>query len=476
MERVRHLIDGELLDSVDEATFASVNPFTRQPWADVALGSPRDAQAAVDAARRAFDEGPWPRLPGAERVTLLHRFADLVERDASELSRRDTLDMGRPHGDGSGADIAAATIYLREHAEHARLALAPVFPGNDRHHVFACHEPAGVVAAIIPWNFPVLMALSKLGPALAWGNTVVLKPAEQSPASATHLAQLALEAGIPPGVVNVVHGLGPGAVGEALASSPRIDRLTFTGSTEAGATIGALAAGNLVPATLECGGKGPNIILADADLDRAVPVSATAAFSNSGQVCVAASRVYAQRPIFEEFVARLVEEADGWAVGDPMEPTTRMGPLVSGEQFARVKGFLDQIPADGGTILTGGPVPDSWLVRPTIVTGLPTDARACREEIFGPVVTVTPFDTDAEAVDLANDSPFGLAGSLFTRDLGRAHDIATRVRVGYLWVNTFGFRDWRAPFGGYKRSGTGREGVEHSRDFYTEAKTVVLRY
>ncbi|GAA1004301.1 hypothetical protein Aple_082530 [Acrocarpospora pleiomorpha] len=266
MERIRHVIDGRLVDSATGATFTSTNPYTREPWTEVALGGEREVRAAIDAARRAFDEGPWGRMPVAERVTLLHAFADLLERDAPELSRMDTLDMGKPYGDGSGVDVAGNASHLREHAEHARLATAPAFPGNGRHHIFSQYEAAGVVAAITPWNLPVLMAISKLGPALAWGNTVVLKPAEQSPASATLLARLALEAGIPPGVVNVVHGFGPGAAGEALASSPGIDRLTFTGSTAVGAAIGMLAARNLVPVLLECGGKGPNIIFSDADL------------------------------------------------------------------------------------------------------------------------------------------------------------------------------------------------------------------
>lgn len=476
MKQVPHLIDGELRASADGAVFESIDPFSRQPWASVANGGPAEVAAATAAARRAFDRGPWPGLSPAERADRLTSFADSLDLLAPQLSLADTRDMGKPLGDGSGADIRGAIAQLREHARYAAVSTARAYPGLPGHHVYDRHEPAGVVAAITPWNFPVLMALSKIAPALAWGNTVVLKPAEQSPVSALLIGQAASEAGLPPGVLNVVHGSGPGGAGEQLVGSPEVDRITFTGSTAAGAAIAGLAAHRLVPCALECGGKGANIVFADADLESATRTAAAAAFANSGQICVAGSRLYVQRPVFDQVVDRLVELAEAMTIGDPRDPATALGPLSSAEQYERVRGFLAGIPTDGGRLRCGGDVGEGWFVRPTVVTGLPRQARACREEIFGPVVMVAPFDTEQEAIELANDSEYGLSASFFTGDSGRVQRVSQRLRAGIVWANTFGVRDYRAPFGGVGQSGLGREGGVFSRDFYTEAKSVVVGY
>ena len=476
MEQISHIIAGQRLDSADRRTFTSIDPYRREGWAEVALGGAAEADLALRAARAAFDSGPWPRLPQAERSALLHRFADLVESHATALARLDTCDAGKLSAAVERYEVPAGVEDLRNHADLARLSTSVSYPRDDGLHVYDMFPPAGVVVAITPWNFPVPMAMSKIAPALARGNTVVLKPAEQTPASAALLAELAVDAGIAPGVFNVVQGYGPGGAGEHLIASPLADRVTFTGSTAAGAAIAATAARNLTPVLLECGGKSANLIFADADLDTAVGLSAASAFANSGQMCVAATRWYVQRAVYGEVVDRLTGIARSLKHGDPRETDTDLGPLVSGEQYERVRGYLAGVPGDGGRIVTGGDAGEGWFVRPAVVTGLPQQARAAREEIFGPVVVVIPFDDEPEAVSLANDSRYGLSASVFTSDLGRGHRVGQRLRAGIVWVNTIGERDWRAPFGGYRQSGLGREGGRFSAEFFTEPTAVVISH
>lgn len=474
MDTIQHVIDGKRAASADEATFQTIDPWAREPWAEVALGGRAEVDAALDAARRAFDEGPWPRLSPVERGAILHRLADLIEENADDLAARDTRDMGKPVSVMHRIDVPNAAENLRYFADHARLSTATTYPRDDGHHLYDRYEPAGVVAAIAPWNFPLMLGTWKVAPALAWGNTVVMKPAEQSPASAEQLALLAIEAGMPPGVLNVVHGFGPDSAGELLTTSDRIDRVTFTGESRTGAVITAAAAPNLVPVTIEAGGKGANLIFADADLDAAVAYSGRAIFSNSGQVCTSGSRIYVQAPVYEEFVARLVELADGMVLGDPRDPETQVGPLASEEQYDKVVGYLDTVPEDGGKIVTGGPADDAWMVRPTVLVDLPQDARVCRNEIFGPVVVVSRFETDEEAVSLANATRYGLSAFVHSQNVRRAHQVAHRLRAGTVWVNCAGIRDKRTPFGGFGISGIGREGGDFSREFFTEPKTVVM--
>ena len=473
MESFGHVIGGVEVPSVDGRTFESVDPWERAPWATVSLGSAVDAQRAVDAAREAFDHGPWPRMGFVERGRLLHRLADLIEEHGDELALADTTDMGKPLAETSGHDVPRSAQNFRFFADHARLTPAEVFPMPTGHHAYTRYEPVGVVAAIAPWNFPLMMETWKVAPALAWGNTVVLKPAEQTPASATILARLAIEAGLPPGVLNVVHGYGPDSVGQALTESPQVDRITFTGESTTGRTIARAAAANLTPVSLELGGKGANLVFADADLDQAVEWSIKAIFSNSGQVCLAGSRLYVQRPVLEEFLERFARAADALRIGDPKDPETRVGPLSSQEHFEKVSGYLDVARADGARLHTGG-LGDGWTVRPSIVVDAAQDARVTQEEIFGPVVVVIGFDTEEEAVELANDTPYGLNAMVFTRDLARAHRVSAALDVGTVWTNCFFVRDLRAPFGGAKHSGVGREGGTYSREFFTEPKAVVM--
>jgi aminomuconate-semialdehyde/2-hydroxymuconate-6-semialdehyde dehydrogenase len=468
-----HVIGGKEVDSLDDARFETVNPWTREPWAEVALGSKADAGAAVAAARRAFDQGPWPRLGYAERQRLLHLLADTMEAHADELAAADSRDMGKPLAQ-CHHDVARAAMNFRFFADHAKMTMAETLPMDSGHHAYTRYEPAGVVVAIAPWNFPLMLETWKVAPALAWGNTVVLKPAEDTPTSATVLARLAIEAGLPEGVLNVVHGYGPDSVGEALTRDPRVDRITFTGESGTGRVISRAAADNLTPVSLEMGGKNCNIVFADAALDNAVDWSIQSIFRNAGQICLSGSRLYVQRPVFDAFLERFVARAEAMRFGDPLDPDTEFGPLASEEHFTKVKHYVDTVEEAGGRMVTGG-VGDGWFVKPTVLVGMPLDSPHVCEEIFGPVVVIHPFDTEDEVVALANDTEYGLDAQLFTEDLHKAHRVSARLDVGTVWVNCFFIRDLRAPFGGVGHSGVGREGGTFSREFFTEPKAVIIQ-
>lgn len=469
-----HVIDGEEVKSASSATFASIDPFTRSHWAEVALGDATDVGRAVDAARRAFDTGPWPRMGYGARGQVLHRLADLIEAHADELGMADTRDMGKPITQSRSHDVPRASANFRFFADHARLSTADALPMDSGHHAYTRFEPAGVVAAIAPWNFPLMLETWKVAPALAWGNTVVLKPAEDTPSSATILGRLAIEAGMPPGVLNVVHGYGPNAAGQALTEHPDVDRITFTGESGTGRVIVRAAAANLTPVSLELGGKGANVVFADADLDVAVEWSIKAIFTNTGQVCLAGSRLYVQREVYDDFLRRFTAAAEAMVVGDPKQENTQIGPLASEEHFHKVRSYVEAIDAEGGSIVAGG-LGEGWGVQPTIVAGLGQHARCSREEIFGPVAVVMPFDTEAEVIELANDTRYGLNAMLFTENVHRAHRVSAALKAGTVWVNCFFIRDLRAPFGGVGDSGVGREGGNFSREFFTEPKAVVMQ-
>lgn len=468
-----HVIDGAETESLDGARFDSVDPFTRAPWAEVPLGVPADVGRAVTAARQAFDQGPWPRMGFTERGRILLRLADLLQERADEPALADTRDMGKPITQARH-DVARAALNFRFFADHARLSTGEVLPMDTGHHTYTRFEAAGVVAAIAPWNFPLMLETWKVAPALAWGNTVVLKPAEDTPVSATLLARLALEAGMPPGVLNVVHGYGPDSAGQALTEDPRVDRITFTGESGTGRAIARAASANLTPVSLELGGKGANVVFADADLDNAVEWSIQAVFRNAGQVCLAGSRLYVERPVYDEFLARFTAAAEALVIGDPKDPGTEFGPLASLQHYTKVRDYIETVEEQGGTLRTGGLGAD-WVVRPTVLVDMPPRSRHVREEIFGPVVVVRPFDGEDEALHLANDTPYGLNAMLFTENLSRAHRFSAGLKAGTVWVNCFFIRDLRAPFGGVGDSGVGREGGNFSREFFTEPKAVVMQ-
>lgn len=469
-----HVIDGEEVPSVDGSSFEVWNPWTQEVWARAADGGAEDAARAVASSRRAFDEGPWPHMGRRERAAAIHRLADLMEERADDLARLDTTNMGKPYAQAKH-DVARSVWNFRFFADHQRDHCGEVYPMDSGHHSYSEYGPAGVVAAISPWNFPLMMATWKIAPAIAWGNTCVIKPSEDTPASVTMLGRLAAEAGLPAGVINVLNGHGSPA-GSALTADDRVDRVTFTGSSSTGRLVMASAASHLAPVSLELGGKGANVVFDDADLDNAVHWAVEAIFRNSGQVCLAGSRLFVASRIYDEFMDRFVEAAEALTIGDPFDPETRFSSLASKKHFDKVSSYVQGVGFDGGKILTGGVDEEGrWLVRPTIITDLPLTAPAYCEEIFGPVCVVNRFESEEEAIGLANDTRYGLNAMLFTENLSRAHRVASQLRAGTVWVNCFFIRDLRTPFGGVGDSGVGREGGNFSREFFTEPKAVVMQ-
>jgi aminomuconate-semialdehyde/2-hydroxymuconate-6-semialdehyde dehydrogenase len=474
--QIPHLIDGEACWSRDGRTFSSLDPHDNAVFADVALGGAAEVDLAVRSAHRAFGDDSWAGLQPAERATLLHRLADEIERHAHELAYLESRDVGRPYAEVLARDVPRSAGNFRFFADQAKIAAEESLssPGARLH---VRYDPAGVVAAISPWNFPLMLGTWKIAPALAFGNTVVLKPAEQSPATAFRLGQLALDAGLPPGVLNVVQGEGPDSAGEALTRHPLVRRITFTGESATGRAIMAAAAEHLIPVSFELGGKSPNIVFADADLELAARESARGIFWNAGQVCVAGSRMYVEQPVYEEVLERLQAEALAFAPGDPLLAGTRLGPLVTRGQRARAEQFVEEAAREVRVVQLGqrpaaAELADGNYLSPTILADVPNSARCMREEIFGPVLSVAPFTGEADGIRLANDSPYGLAAMLFTSDLHRAERVSGALRAGSVWVNCFFHRDLRAPFGGAGESGIGREGGLYSREFFTEPKSI----
>jgi aminomuconate-semialdehyde/2-hydroxymuconate-6-semialdehyde dehydrogenase len=483
MITVRHFIGGEWVGSADGATFESVSPIDNTVIAQVARGGVADADRAVDAARSAFDDGPWPAMNPAARKKILHTAAALVEERLEEFAAAETRDMGKPIRESRTKDVPRAAYNLRFFADFAEHTHTETYDKPwDKVMTYTLREPAGVSACISPWNFPLMLETWKIAPALAFGNTVILKPAEQSPMTARLLAQAFADAGMPPGVFNVVQGFGPGEAGERLTEHPGVDLVTFTGESATGRLIMAKAAGTLKRCSFELGGKSAAIVMADADLDRAVPGTIDGIFRNQGEVCLAGSRLFVQRPIYDEFCARYVAAAQDLVVGDPREPATQVGPLVSREHLGKVLSYIQLGEREGAKLLTGGhrvtdgPLADGNYVEPTVFADVENSWRISQEEIFGPVQVIAPFDDVGDAIALANDSRYGLAGMIWTTSLDTAHKVAREVRTGTMWVNCFFIRDLRAPFGGMKDSGIGREGGLYSEEFFTEAKAVVLQF
>jgi len=469
---IGHWIDGQERASRSGETFESVDPWSQRPYAEVALAGRADIADAVAAASRATRE--WTALGTEGRGRLLHRLAELIVEHDAELAAAETHDVGKTVTDALTRDVPRTAANFRFFADHVRLTTSETYPMDSGHHAYTRYEPAGVVAAVAPWNFPLMLASWKVAPALAWGNTVVLKPAEDSPASATVLARLATEAGLPDGVLNVVHGYGPDSAGEFLVTSAGIDRVTFTGESATGRVIAAAAAQRLVPVSLELGGKAANVVFDDCNLEDAVEWVARSAFFNAGQVCLAGSRCVVQRGVYDEFIDRLAAAADGLRVGDPNDPATEVGPLSSKGHFVKVAGYLASL-GSGRAVKGGGAATDgSWVVEPTVVADATPEDRVWQEEVFGPLTAVVPFRTEDEAVALANDTRYGLNAMVFTESLRRAHRVAASLHAGTVWVNCFNVRDLRAPFGGVGDSGVGREGGLFSRDFFTEPKAVFV--
>jgi len=469
------LIDGKWVDSVSGKTFDTYNPATGEVLAKVAEGDRADIEQAVKAARRAFESGKWPDMSASKRGRLLWKLADMLEAHLEEFAQLETLDNGKPLTVARVADIPLAVDIFRYMAGWATKVEGNTIPisAGGKYLAYTLREPVGVVGQIIPWNFPLLMAAWKLAPALAVGCTVVLKPAEQTPLSALRLGELAVEAGFPDGVLNIVPGFGETA-GAALAAHPDVDKVAFTGSTEVGKLILQAAAGNLKKVSLELGGKSPNIIFPDADLKAAIPGSASGIFFNQGQCCCAGSRLFVHKSIFDEVVDGVAKVAKEFRVGPGFDAATNMGPLVSQEQLDRVCGYLESGMNDGAKAVAGGKKKSGagYFVEPTVLIDTKPDMKIVKEEIFGPVVTAISFSDPEEVLPTANNSIYGLAAAVWTRDISKAHRTASKLRAGTVWINCYNVFDAALPFGGYKQSGWGREMGHDALELYTETKAV----
>jgi len=474
------LIDGRWQSARDEETFEVFNPATEEVIARVADCKKADVDLAVAAARKAFDSGPWPNMSPSQRGRILWKIGDLILENLEELAQLESLDNGKPISVARAADVPLAADLFHYMAgwatkiEGHTLALSvPYTPGTE-YHAYTRREPIGVVAQIIPWNFPLLMAAWKLGPVLTAGCTVVLKPAEETPLSALRLAQLCLDAGLPPGVLNVITGFGE-TCGAPLAAHPHVNKVAFTGSTEVGKLIVKAAANDLKKVTLELGGKSPNIVLDDADLDVAIPGASSAIFFNHGQCCCAGSRLFVQEKRYDRVLEGVSDAAKKIRLGPGLDPATQMGPLVSKVQFERVTGFLKSGKDEGARTVAGGGRHGTagYFVQPTVLDGTQENMRVYQEEIFGPVVTVTPFkDVDEDLIRRANDTVYGLAAGVWSGDMRRAHRIANKLRAGTVWINCYNIFDASMPFGGYKQSGWGREMGSEVLNNYLETKSI----
>ena len=473
------LIDGAWREAARGGTFEKISPVTETVLVELPAGGADDIDAAVRAARAQFDGGTWSKIGSRDRAVLLHRLADLIERDAVKLATIQVLESGQPYREPFGMDVPLSAGVLRYYAGWADKITGTVIPVPGIYgapaHAYTIREPLGVIGAIVPWNGPLCITVWKLAAALATGCTCVIKPSEDAQLTVTYLGKLIGEAGFPDGVVNIVLGLGE-AAGAPLAAHPGIDKISFTGSPEVGRAVARAAAANVTPVTLELGGKTPQIILADADLDKAIPMCAIGMFANQGQICAAGTRIVAHRSVYDEVVEGLGKAAAGVRLGDPFDDDATMGTLINRQQFERVMGYIDIGRQEGARVVAGGDrgLDHGYYVQPTIFADASNEMRIAQEEIFGPVGTVIPFDEVDDAVRIANDSAYGLSAAVWTRDVSMAHLLARQVKVGAFWVNTWGVLDPALPWGGTKQSGIGREMGWAGIEDCTEEKLVAI--
>ncbi|WP_373688796.1 aldehyde dehydrogenase family protein [Brevibacillus daliensis] len=481
LESKKLLINGEWMESSSSDLLPVMNPATGERLTYIAAGNEEDVDRAVAAARAALEKGDWKKMTPMDRSKLLWKIADLIDLHADELAELETLDNGKPISISRNGDVKASSNVFRYYAGWPTKIVGETNPVSNGNYLnYTVREPVGVVGQIIPWNYPLMMAAWKLAPALAVGATVILKPAEQTSLTAIRLGELLIEAGVPAGVVNIVTGTGKKA-GAAIANHPRIDKVAFTGSTEVGRHIMQAGAVNIKRTSLELGGKSPNIIFADADLEAASLGASEGVFYNMGQDCTAGSRVFVQRQVYEQVLERIVQYAENLRVGNGLDPLTDIGPIVSEEQVERISSYVEIGLEEGATLMSGGKrVTDGVLkhghfIQPTVFANARNDSRIAQEEIFGPFVSVIPFDDAEEVISLANDSIYGLGAGIWTRDIGRAHSMAKSIKSGMIWINSYGAVDPASPFGGYKMSGYGREMGAYAIDLYTETKTVWVK-
>ena len=479
MTKIRNFIDGQFVEPVGGKYLDNIEPATGKPYSQVADSDSRDVELAVAAAEKAFED--WSKKPAADRSGLLLRIADLIERDLEKFARAESIDTGKPISLARSLDIPRAASNFRF------FATAILHTENEAHVTdgiafnYTLRQPRGIVGLISPWNLPLYLLSWKIAPALACGNTAIAKPSELTPMTAQLLCEICVEAGLPKGVLNVVHGTGPN-VGSPITAHPKIGTISFTGGTVTGRKVAETCGPMFKKVSLELGGKNPNIIFADADLDRAVAGSVGSSFANQGQICLCGSRVFVERSVYKDFVDRFIDKASQLKQGDPLDDKTEQGAIVSQTQLDKVKFYVDLAQKEGGKVALGGKAPESinercrdgYFFPPTVLTDLPVSCRTNREEIFGPVVSITPFDSEEEVIGYANDTEYGLASSVWTQNLSRAHRVAEQIHSGTVWVNCWLVRDLRVPFGGMKQSGVGREGGEEALRFFTEPKNVCI--
>lgn len=485
MLEIKNFINGKFVGSTTGKIFDNINPATNEKIGIVYEAGKEEIDQAVKAAKVAL-KGPWGKLPLAERMDILHKVADGINARFDEFLEAECLDTGKPKSLASNIDIPRGASNFKVFADAYKSVANESFmldtPDGEGALNYSVRSPKGVIAVISPWNLPLLLMTWKVGPALACGNTVVVKPSEETPRTTTLLGEVMNDAGVPKGVFNVVHGFGPNSAGEFLTKHPDVDGITFTGETRTGAAIVKASADEIRHVSFELGGKNPAVVFADCDMDKAIEGTTRSVFANCGQVCLGTERVYVERPIFEEFVARLKEAGEQLTLGNWDNDKTNMGPLISQEHKEKVLSYYQKAKDEGATIVMGGGVPvmpsnlsDGAWVQPTIWTGLPETASVVKEEIFGPCCHIQPFDTEEEVIQLANDTKYGLAAALWTENTSRAHRVASQIEAGIVWVNSWFLRDLRTPFGGTKHSGIGREGGVHSLEFYTELKNICVK-
>jgi aminomuconate-semialdehyde/2-hydroxymuconate-6-semialdehyde dehydrogenase len=480
MIKILHFIDGAFVEPASGAYFDDVDPAVGAPYALVPDGDAVDIDRAVAAAKAAFPA--WSQTPAAERSRILLAIADGIEREIDELARIECIDNGKPVALARASDLPRAVANFRFFGTAILHASSELHTADASAFNYTLRRPLGVVACISPWNLPLYLLTWKIAPALATGNTVVAKPSEITPMTAFHFARIAKDAGLPPGVLNIVHGFGP-KVGPPLTGHADVRAVSFTGGTATGTSIASVVSPKLKKLSLELGGKNPNVVFADADMDEAIKTSLRSSFQNQGQICLCGSRILVEKGAYPAFLERFVAAAGTLRLGDPLDPQTEQGAIVSKPHFDKVMSHIALARKEGGRVLCGGGPPESvgdrckngYFIRPTVIVDLPMDCRTNQEEIFGPVVTITPFDGEDEAVRLANATPYGLSASVWTQNLARAHRVADRIEAGTVWINCWMVRDLRVPFGGVKGSGVGREGGDDSLRFFTEPKNVCVK-